>query len=194
MPYSHVNFSITINGRELTLDTIDDVPYIPQLLDALVDYVASHYPMIGSVSINPVANTDRPRGLLMFGHVGPHVRTFAPLDLRMRQTRIRIEFSDVQQQTHNVRAAPSIGDITIPRNYVNAISHETFEEGEDAVRLHGDDRYVFKMDAIQEWFKQRRINPLTQQHVYSTNIERGKIKFKGGSRRRGSHGSRRGRK
>ena len=76
-------------------------------------------------------------------------------------------------------------NIEVNRNYVDPISQNSFEEGENAIRLQKNDRYVFKPEGIQQWMRIARTNPLTRKKITNKNMQKGKIKFKnavGGTR------------
>ena len=72
---------------------------------------------------------------------------------------------------------PNIGRIKIDENYVDAITMNTFKEGEKAIRLQKNDRYVFKPIGIKRWVARHGTNPLTRNRVSKANMERGKILF-----------------
>jgi hypothetical protein len=95
-------------------------------------------------------------------------------------------------------AAPSlntvrnVGNIAVSKNATDPISYNEFVEGEEVVRLQGNDRFIFKRPGLQTWFQTSPTNPLTREAVNMSRVEKGKAKLVGG--RRKTRKGRKGRK
>lgn len=83
--------------------------------------------------------------------------------------------------TNNIE---NIGNVMINRNYMDQITQNQFEEGENVIRLQKNDRYVFKPEGILQWTHIAKTNPLTRNRITKRNMEKGKAKFRGGKTRR----------
>lgn len=77
----------------------------------------------------------------------------------------------------NLSNVPNIGNIVIDRNYTDGITFGSFEEGNRALRLQKDNRFVFEPEALETWLKTSPKNPLTNQLVKRSNVEKGTIRF-----------------
>lgn len=72
----------------------------------------------------------------------------------------------------NIDAAPHIGDVRLNHEDANAISYEDFKNGDECVRLQEDNRFIFHIDGLKEWFLRSNLNPLTNLPVRQEDIER----------------------
>ena len=72
----------------------------------------------------------------------------------------------------NIDAAPHIGDLRLSHEDANAISYEDFKNGDECVRLKEDNRFIFHIDGLKEWFRRSNLNPLTNLPVRQEDIER----------------------
>lgn len=72
----------------------------------------------------------------------------------------------------NIDAAPHIGYLRLGHEDANAISYEDFKNGDICVRLQQDNRFIFHIDGIKEWFRRSNLNPLTNLPVVQDDIER----------------------
>ena len=72
----------------------------------------------------------------------------------------------------NIDAAPYIGDLHLSHEDQNAITYEDFKNNDICVRLQQDNRYIFHIDGLKEWFLRSNVNPLTNLLVTQEDIER----------------------
>ena len=90
----------------------------------------------------------------------------------------------------NIDAAPHIGYLRLGHEDANAISYEDFKNGDICVRLQQDNRFIFHIDGLKEWFRRSNLNPLTNLPVVQDDIERftykdaRRINISGGKRKR----------
>ena len=78
--------------------------------------------------------------------------------------------------TLNIDAAAYIGDLRLTHEDANAISYEDFKNGDMCVRLQQDNRFIFHIDGLKEWFRRSNLNPLTNLPVVQDDIERFRYK------------------
>jgi hypothetical protein len=76
----------------------------------------------------------------------------------------------------NIDAAAYIGDLRLSHEDANAISYEDFKNGDMCVRLQQDNRFIFHIDGLKEWFRRSNLNPLTNLPVVQDDIERFRYK------------------
>jgi hypothetical protein len=110
----------------------------------------------------------------------------------------RNNYNNYNSHNHNnhnvgINNVRNVGNISVAKNAVDPISQNEFEEGEEVVRLQGNDRFIFKRPGLQTWFQTSRTNPLTREAVNMSRVEKGKAaKFVGGRRTRKDRKGRKG--
>ena len=72
----------------------------------------------------------------------------------------------------NIDAAPHIGDLRLSHEEQNAITYDDFKNGDECVRLQKNNRFIFHIDGLKEWFLRSNQNPLTNLPVKQDDIER----------------------
>lgn len=95
-------------------------------------------------------------------------------------------------QELNIAAAPHIGDLKLNLNNDfpdgNSITYTPFINGEELVRLEGNNSFIFKVEGLHQWFDSGHLsNPLSGLPITQENIERFTYvedTTKGGLRRR----------
>ena len=95
-------------------------------------------------------------------------------------------------QELNIAAAPHIGDLKLNLNKDfpdgNSITYTPFINGEELVRLEGNNSFIFKVEGLHQWFDSGHLsNPLSGLPITQENIERFTYvedTTKGGLRRR----------
>ena len=101
---------------------------------------------------------------------------FAPIpNLPVRQDKLL---------TPNLNTVRNVGNISVAKNTIDPISQNEFEEGENVVRLQGNNRFVFKRPGIQSWFQISKTNPLSREPMNASKVEKGKAKLVGGRKTR----------
>lgn len=97
-------------------------------------------------------------------------------DMEERWERQQVQELAVEQLRNlgvlNIDAAAYIGDLRLSHEDHNAISYEDFKNGDECVRLQQDNRFIFHIDALKEWFRRSNLNPLTNLPVVQDDIER----------------------
>ena len=86
-------------------------------------------------------------------------------------------FGEPQAPLLDISLAPHIGDLrlNLKKEFPNgnSLSFDEFVDGEELVRLQGNNKYVFKINDLQTFFNTRRkINPLTNLPITQNDIER----------------------
>jgi hypothetical protein len=85
--------------------------------------------------------------------------------------------------------AKDVPKLTISSTNINAITHDTYTDEQEIVRLNGDNRMIFDRETLKDYAYNRLtqflpvLNPLTNEKIHTVEFFRANVRAAGGARK-----------